>query len=96
MKWIENIRLLTSYGGLKTAIEITVQRLIDIEGHSKNVEIHLLQNALYEGDISVILMWENERKPVKSREGLLLAENLQAYGPVNHTVWHMIPYKKQM
>ncbi len=96
MKWIEKIRLLTSNGGRKIAIEVAVQRLIDIEGHSKNVEIYLLQNALYEGDLSVLLVWENERDPVKSREGLLLAENLQAYGPVNHTVWHMIPYKKQM
>jgi len=46
----------------------------------------IIQSA-YEYDLAVVLFWENERQPVKTREGLYIANYLEQFGSVNHAVW---------
>ena len=52
-----------------------------------------MQHAIYEGDLAVVLVWiARGHRPVKSREGLMIAEQLQRLGSVDHAVW--IPAEK--
>ncbi len=91
MKWMEMIRLMSSVGGHEDAIAAAGRQLREIEGATRGVEVYLLQHALYDGDLAALLVWNNDRQPVRTREGLLLAQNLHRFGTVDHAVWHAAP-----
>lgn len=41
------------------------------------------------GDVAAVLLWDNDRRPVKTREGYLLAGAMARYGSVSHVVWQV-------
>ena len=91
MKWVELIRVRSSADAIKEAIPLLKDKIDEIS-HSTNAEETFMANhALYDGDLSVVVVWNNDIEPKKSREGLLLAEQLCQLGPVDHAVW--IPVK---
>ena len=47
----------------------------------------IMQHATYDGDLIVFMLWNNEVKPDKTREGLMIAERLQELGTIDHAVW---------
>lgn len=91
MKWIEFIRVRSSATALQGAIPDLKKTIKEINASESSDEIFMAQHALYNGDLSVVVVRDNESQPVKSREGLLLAERLQHLGPVDHALW--IPVK---
>ena len=92
MKWIEFIRVRSSAATLKEAIPFLKKVINEIKTSTSAAEAFLAQHAHYDGGLSVIVVWRNTIEPVKTREGLLLAERLQHLGPVDHAVW--IPLKE--
>lgn len=91
MKWMEMVRLRSSLGVREDIISAIADQLAEIEDGCRDVEVMLLQHALFDGDLAALLVWHNEREPVRSREGLLLAQNLQQHGSVDHAVWRAAP-----
>ena len=87
MKWMEMVRLRSAPGGQEDITAAIADQLAEIEAGCSDVEVMLLQHALFDGDLAAMLVWHNEREPVRSREGLLLAQNLQRHGSVDHAVW---------
>ncbi len=87
MKWIEVVRVRSSSAALEEAIPFLKKTLHEIRASSKAKETFMAQHALYSGDLSVVVVWNNEEEPVKTRDGMLLAQQLQCFGPVDHAVW---------
>ena len=87
MKWIEMIRVRSSSGSLEKGMSAIVARAREIRKVSGIADAMVLKHALFEGDLAVVLLWDNDRQPVRTREGLVLADSLQRYGMVDHGVW---------
>lgn len=87
MKWIEQIRVRSTPETLKKAVPQFVQQLEMIERGTDEVESFVMQHALYEGDLAIVLVWRNGSPPQKTREGFMLAEQLKQLGAIDHAVW---------
>lgn len=92
-KWIELIRVRSSDAALSEAMPTLEANVREIESSLGDGETFFLKHALYDGDLAVVLVWMNGAPPKKSREGLILAEQLGQLGSVDHAVW--IPTQKQ-
>ncbi|MBT3294624.1 MAG: hypothetical protein HN919_00455 [Verrucomicrobia bacterium] len=92
MKWMEIVRVMSSADDDRAAlIEEVTNQLAEIMEAYVDANTMLLQHALYEGDLAAVLAWDNDREPVRSREGLMLAQNLQRHGAIDHAVWRAAP-----
>ena len=90
MRWIEYIRLLTAEEEV-----CTLQHAIDAQlatlRNTRSLERALtMRRATYGTDIAIILVWKNQREPVKTREGLGLVNFLQQFGSIDHAVWRIL------
>ena len=92
-KWIELIRVRSSEATLAEAMPTLETSVRDVESGLTQGETFFLKHALYDGDLAVVLVWTNGAPAEKSREGLLLAEQLGQLGSVDHAVW--IPTHKE-
>lgn len=90
MKWIEQIRVRSSPSALRAAMPAVQQHLRSLADSAPQAETFFLQHALYDGDLAVVVVWQSEDPPSKSREGLLVAEHLRQLGSVDHTVWQPV------
>lgn len=87
-KCIELIRVRSSQTLLTDAMPSLTQLVDQIESSTHVAETFFMQHAIYAGDLAVVLVWlRDDIEPAKGREGLLLAERMQALGPVDHAVW---------
>ena len=87
MKWLEIVRMRSSEAGITAAwssLEDAVRKVKKEEGLD---EAFILQHAMYNGDLAIVLIWDNERCPVKTQEGILLAEQSKRHGSVEHAIW---------
>ncbi len=97
VKWIEMIRLRSCVEEVKRAMTIIGEQRSQIKRETSVSDVIVLNNKLVEGDLAVILSWENDRQPVRTREGLLVAEELSKIGMVDHSVWADAPgFEEQM
>lgn len=87
MKWIELIRVRSSEATLRAAMPALTLQVEGLSSGRDDVETLFLQHALYNGDLAVVVIWQTAAPPKKSREGLLVAESLQALGSIDHAVW---------
>lgn len=87
MKWIEQIRVRSTESTLQEAMPSLLTLVKQIEEGAGDAETFMVQHALYQGDLAVVLVWVNEVKPEKTREGMMIAERLQRFGPIDHGVW---------
>ncbi len=90
--WVEAIRVRSSATALEkaaTALNNEVKKINELVSVEK---AFIMQHAKYDGDLIVFMLWNNEVKPDKTREGLMIAERLQELGTIDHAVW--IPAKK--
>ena len=88
--WVETIRVLSSAQGvelLKKELNALLRELRDAEGMK---DTFIMLHATHAGDLDVVLLWENERRPVQTREGLSIAKYLQQFGSVDHEVWSIL------
>jgi len=83
MKWSELIRVRSSVTTLQDVTPWLTQQVNALQ----SAEAFLLQHALYDGDLAVVVVWRNNDTPRKTREGLLIAQRLQRLGSVDHAVW---------
>ena len=86
-KWIEQIRVRSSKSKLVEAMPSLEGQIKDIEASSNGAETFFMKHALYDGDLAVVLVWMNNVVPQQTREGLMVAERLQEFGPIDHAVW---------
>lgn len=86
-KWIELIRVRSSADVLLEAMPALTEQIKGIEGVASDAETFFMQHALYDGDLAVVIVWRNHAEPRKSREGLMVAERMQALGSIDHAVW---------
>ena len=90
MEWIEIIRLLGAaqdVQALQAGIRTQLNGLQNTPGLEK---VLVMLHAMYATDFAIVLVWKNDREPVKTREGLLLADCLHKFGPVDHGVWTVL------
>ena len=88
MKWIEMIRVTSSAAGAEEMKLYLEPQLHALQMTCKRLESSfLLQNAQYEGDLAIIMAWNDDSLPDKSRNGLLLAALVAKHGPVCHEIW---------
>ena len=87
MKWIEQIRVRSSSDALETSLPSLRITLDEIEAANQGAETFSMQHALYEGDLAVVIVWSTGT-PRKTREALLIAQQLERVGSVDHAVWH--------
>ena len=85
--WVEAIRVRSSATALEkaaTALNNEVKIINELVSVEK---AFIMQHAKYDGDLIVFMLWNNEVKPDKTREGLMIAERLQELGTIDHAVW---------
>lgn len=88
MRWIEMIRVSATRGTIQDMLTSIKDHLLFFENVGKGLErILVVVHTEYRDDLAVILIWNNEHPPAKSREGLMLADYLVSRGIVGHTVW---------
>ena len=87
MKWAEMIRVRSSAEGVTDLYNGLSQVISRLRKKSGIQDAILLIHALYVGDLAIILLWKNDSKPVKSPEGVSLANSFKEYGTVEHAVW---------
>lgn len=93
MKWMEFVHVRTSAAGMEWDIpalnaQLALCRAEQLAG------VSVVKHALYPGDLAVMLTWQNDRKPVKTREGLAIAEYLSRFGAVEHGVWEFVAVRQ--
>ena len=86
-KFIELIRVRSSSAELGTVAPGLQQIVTDIGESKSPAETFILQHALYDGDLAVVIVWPNAKLPETTREGLLVADFLARIGSVEHAVW---------
>jgi hypothetical protein len=91
MEWLEIIRLLSAPQDVQALQESIRPQLDGLQKTPGLKRALAMLNAAYATDFAIALVWENEREPVKTREGLLLADCLQRFGSVDHAVWTVLP-----
>jgi hypothetical protein len=87
MKWIELIRIRSSAVILQDAMPSLLREIREIQAEASDVEVLLMQHALYDGDLAVFMVWKDGGKPQRTRRGSLLAEWLQELGTIDYAVW---------
>ena len=95
MKWIELIRVRSSVKTLQEAMPSLEEQVQEIENALPDAETFFMQHAIYDGDLSVVIVWRNDAKPGQTVEGLLVAESLQNLGSIDHAVWIPVNNKFQ-
>jgi hypothetical protein len=93
MKWIELIRVCSSEATLDTAMLGLKAKVNELKLGLTETETMVLRHFHYDGDLAVVLIWQNRMRPCKTREGLMIAEQLQKIGLVDHAVW--VPAKHE-
>ena len=91
MKWIEMIRVRSASDALPLAMPEITSHADKIGRGPGIIEVMVLQHALFDGDIAVVILWDDDRQPKRTTEGLLLAGHLQNFGLVDHGVWVATP-----
>ncbi|ANM29744.1 hypothetical protein ABI59_09385 [Acidobacteria bacterium Mor1] len=86
-KWIEWIRVRSSKDALQRVMHSLRSQLEALTASTSSAETFLLQHAMYEGDLALVIVWRTDDPPRKSREGLAIAERLEENGTVDHAVW---------
>ena len=87
MKWIEQLRVRSSAQELDRALP-ALTKIIDAINASKDAaEAFVMQHAVYDGDLTVVVVWRKNVPSMKTREGSIIAEYLKDYGPVDHAAW---------
>ena len=87
LNWIEMIRVRSTALMLEESME-TIQLIVkDMDDNIRGAHPFFMQHALYDGDLAVVIIWNNSLKPEKSREGLMLVNRLEKLGAVDHAVW---------
>ncbi len=94
MKWMEMIRVRSSAGSADAAAPLLAEETRELGKVAGVSEALVLRHTLYGGDLAVVLVWDDARKPVKTREGLLMAQGMQRYGSVDHAVWKQEPRRR--
>lgn len=92
-KWIELIRVRSSAEILQEALTMLTIQINDIEKEAHDAETFVMQHALYDGDLAVVIVWHSDVLPKKTREGLMVAEQMKELGSIEHAVW--IPAPKE-
>ena len=87
LNWIEMIRVRSTALMLDAGM-VTLQSIVkDMEENVREAHPFFMQHALYDGDLAIVIIWNNSLKPEKSREGLMLVNRLEKLGAVDHAVW---------
>ncbi len=87
MKWIEMIRVRSSAATLEKVMPSLVTEIDQINVLAEQVEAFIMQHAIYNGDLSIVIVWKDGQPPEKSPQGLMFADRLQQIGTVDHAVW---------
>jgi hypothetical protein len=87
MKWIEMVRARASCGMLEKGMPDIVKQVDEIRKTPGIADVMVLKHALFEGDLAVVLLWDNDHEPGRTPEGMVLAGNLKNIGLVDHGVW---------
>lgn len=89
-QWIEIVRLVSAPKDVQM-LQKEIRAQIDGLEKTPGLERALVMlHAIYGTDFAIVLVWNNEREPVKTREGLLLADGLRQFGSVDHAIWSVL------
>ena len=69
-EWIEQIRVRSTAAALDQALPALRDQVEAIDASLPSVQPFFLQHALYAGDLAVVLVWQPDVVPEKTREGL--------------------------
>ena len=86
-KWVELIRVRSNAEALAVAMPDLQNQLSELRAPREGGDAMLLQHALYDGDLAVVLVWQDHAAPRRTRSGLLVAQQLERLGSVDHAVW---------
>lgn len=89
MQWIEFVHVRASAAGMEWDLS-SLNAQLALCRSEQLAEVSVVKHALYPGDLAVILTWQNDRHPVKTREGMAIAEYLNRFGAVEHGVWEYV------
>lgn len=87
LKWLELIRVQSSLTLLNEATPSLMKEVKKIQIIVGVEDAFIMRHSLYDGDLTVAVIWNNDKDPIKSREGLMIAEQLQHLGTIDHAVW---------
>lgn len=90
MKWVEFIHVRSSPQAREALCESLRQPVGECAAVKSVTGAVVLKHAAYPGDVAVMLTWENDRQPVKTLEGIGLAEFMGRAGSVEHSVWEVV------
>jgi hypothetical protein len=89
-EWMEIIRVLGAFPDAHPMHEEIQVRLEETRKAAGLKRAILMTKASYGSDFGVVLVWQSESQPDKTREGLVLAEYLRQFGSVDHAAWRVI------
>ncbi len=90
MKWIEIIRLRTQPDVEPSVIQWLKDMIRSMNGTPGLYEARIYTHSAIPGDISLHILWDTVQDLFKESEiGLMIADTLQKYGILDHTVWLM-------
>jgi hypothetical protein len=88
VKWLENIRLRTTFRHEAAARQQLLAMVGEIQGESGLMGAKLFVNALQSGDLALNLYWDTPQVPTQgSRLGLSLLATLKDFGMLRHSLW---------
>jgi len=87
MSWIELIRVRSNDDCSDEIIHQLDNSIAKIADMKKVMMAGIFQHFEYNGDIAVIIHWDDGLEPCKSHVGVAFADYLSRFGPVEHAVW---------
>lgn len=88
-EWIELIRVLGPLPDSHPVQQEMESRLEETARAAGLKRALLMTKPSYGSDFAVVMVWEREGEPARTREGLALAEYLRQFGSVDHTAWQV-------
>ncbi len=91
MKWNEIIHILASEERIKRLLQTLPKELeATMEAEQENlVDIQLMHNSVFKSNLAVVLIWQSNNTPSKSKLGFLLSDRLSSDGMIDHSIWNL-------
>jgi hypothetical protein len=88
MLWMEMIRLRTTQGHLKGAVDLLLDAARHVAGADGLVRVHMYDNASLHTDLALSLIWDTSSPEQRgSRAALSISDTLKNFGLVEHSIW---------
>ncbi len=87
MMWFEMLQILTTQEKAERIPAELEETLWDIARKDGVEGVRVMGSQIYASNLMIVIVWNTMNRPEKTALGLHLANHLNEYGAVSHSIW---------